>query len=85
VTGRQAWREVTLTADADGVLHAAWPVRRYRFLLSDGRTVDVATPRDDSDLRAAVLAATKADKIEGVALLEPEDTPSLPGIPAPPR
>jgi hypothetical protein len=58
-------RTVTLTPDRDGVLHARWPRRRVRFLLSDGRTVDVITERDDSDLRAALLHHTKAERIEG--------------------
>jgi hypothetical protein len=40
-----------------------------RFLLSDGRTLDVVSDRDDSDVRTAVLDYTKADRIEGVALL----------------
>ena len=39
----------------DGHLQAVWPVRRVRFMLSDGRTVDVLTTRDDSDLRGALL------------------------------
>lgn len=31
------------------------PLRRFRFLLSDGRVLDVEARRDDSNLRAWVL------------------------------
>lgn len=46
---------------------AEYPWKRYRFLLSDGMTLDVEAIRDDSDLREAVLKHTKAARIEGVA------------------
>ena len=49
----------------DGTLVAHWPTYMIRFLLSDGRTVDVATYRDDSDLRGALLDYTKVERIEG--------------------
>jgi hypothetical protein len=45
----------TLAEDNDGELRAGWREHRVRFLLSDGRTVDVRTTRDDSDLRGALL------------------------------
>ena len=59
----------TLTPLDEGGVAATWPTRRYRYLLSDGTTLDVLTPRDDSDLRRAVLDYTGAERIEGVALL----------------
>ena len=64
------YRQVTLTLQDDGSYIAKWPTLRYRFLLSDGRTVDIATSRDDSDLRAAVLTTTGAERIEGVVRLQ---------------
>jgi hypothetical protein len=59
---------VTLSALGDGAL-AGYQWRVYRFLLSDGKTLDVTAMRDDSDLRSAVLAFTKAERIEGVATM----------------
>ncbi len=52
------------------VLHAKYPWQWFRFMLNDGQTVDVFAVRDDSDMRGAVLEATKATKIEGVARLQ---------------
>lgn len=49
-----------------GQLVAVYETHLYRFLLSDGNTLDVKAYRDDSDLRAAVLAHTKAERIAGV-------------------
>lgn len=40
-----------------------------RYLLDDGRTLDVITRRDESELRAAVLKWTGAGRIEGSARL----------------
>jgi hypothetical protein len=43
--------------------------------MNDGSCVSIRAIRDDSDLRAAVLEFTKAERIEGVATLpyaEPE-------------
>lgn len=48
------------------------PERRVRFMFDDGRTVDVLTARDDSDVRDAVLKACGAEKIVGTAYLEVE-------------
>lgn len=68
-------RQVTFVPNSFGVLQAVWPQRLYRFMLSDGSFVDVLSARDDSDLRAAVLAYTKAERIEGVArLAEPDES-----------
>lgn len=50
--GSERW---PLIVEADGALVATWREHRVRFLLSDGRTIDVMTARDDSDLRGAVL------------------------------
>lgn len=60
---------ITITPDVAGDLIANYPTFVFRFLFSDGRTMDVYALRDDSDLRAAVLAYAKADRIEGVAKL----------------
>lgn len=56
--------------DGKWVVHYEHTV--YRFLLDDGRTVDVIAFRDDSDLRAAVLERTGAARIEGVARVQAE-------------
>jgi hypothetical protein len=42
-------------ADATTLRYAP-PSHRFRFLMSDGMTIDVLGPRDDSALRAALLA-----------------------------
>lgn len=57
-------------------LHVERPQYTFRFLFSDGRTLDVLSDRDDSDLRAAMLAYAEATKIEGVARIEPQRTSS---------
>lgn len=44
--------------------------RRYRFLMSDGTTVDVLAWSDDSDVRGEVVKATGLD-IKGVAEVQP--------------
>lgn len=56
------------------------PLSRWRFLFSDGQTVDVIATRDDSTLRAWVIKQTGADRIEGVALVETlnDYTPEIP-------
>jgi len=74
--------DAAFVEERDGVVVVTWPAKRYRFLLSDGRVVDVVAQRDDSDLRAVLLAFVhKADgltkaaandlRIEGVAEVEP--------------
>lgn len=60
-------REFTLTQRDDGAYTVSYSSTRFRFLLDDGRVVDVAAWRDDSDLRAEVLKVTGANRIEGVA------------------
>jgi hypothetical protein len=64
----------TLRQDGDHVV-VEYPWHRYRFLLSDGRTLDVVAIRDDSTLRELVLQHTKAERIEGAAELVYEDKP----------
>lgn len=54
----------------DGTLAAHWPSYMIRFLLSDGRTVDVVTDRDDSDLRGALVDHMKVERIEGSTRLK---------------
>lgn len=47
--------DVALVIDSDGALSADYPVRVFRFLLSDGRIVDVRGYWADSNLRGALL------------------------------
>lgn len=56
---------------AEGGQHVArYTTSVFRFLFSDGDTLDVSAARDDSDLRAAVLRFAGTDvTIEGVAKL----------------
>lgn len=61
-------RRVTLSPNGHGVI-AGYGWKVYRFLLDDGSTLDVIAIRDDSDLRAAVLEHTKAERIAGVATI----------------
>jgi hypothetical protein len=59
----------------DGALRAVRTERRYRFLLSDGRTVDVLCDRADSDISAAVRQwAGGTVTIAGMCELEAETT-----------
>jgi hypothetical protein len=58
-----------LEAGEGDELVAVWPIHRYRFLLADGRTVDVLSFVDDSRLRG-VIVDTYATSIAGVADLD---------------
>jgi hypothetical protein len=60
---------VILVEDDDGNVVARYREYTCRYLLDDGRTLDVRAARDDSEMRGAVLAFTKANKIEGVAVI----------------
>lgn len=60
-------RQPELQDAGDGSVKAVYQWKTFRFLLDDGRTLDVQAIRDDSDLRGAVLAHTKAERIQGVA------------------
>jgi hypothetical protein len=83
------YRRVTLLPQPTGGLLATYMWQTYRFLMSDGSTVDVVAVRDDSDLRAAVLEAhfgkavkdPKDGSIAGSVTLpyaEPEPEPEAP-------
>lgn len=71
--------------DDDGNHYVAhYRPRMFRYLLSDGTLVDVESPRDDSDLRNAVVVTMgelrRTDiSIVGVVQMEPEPHP--PGRP----
>jgi hypothetical protein len=70
----------------NGVAIATYPVKRFRFLLNDGSTLDVTgAVRDDSDLREAVLKLTGAERIEGVARLPDPEPVKKPTKRAPAR
>jgi hypothetical protein len=59
---------VQFVPQADGTLLAVRQARRYRFLLDDGRTVDVVCDRADSVISEAVRKWAGGDvSIAGVA------------------
>ncbi len=67
-----------LEPNNDGTFNAVYEWRIHRFLLDDGRTIDVHAPYDDSILREAVRNHTKAKAINGVAYVQPEPQPAPP-------
>lgn len=67
-------RRVTITPNPDGTFDAVWTLRTFRYLLSDGRTVDVNAPHDSSDVREAVLEHFGVAKVVGAALLPAQET-----------
>jgi hypothetical protein len=67
--------------DITALHHAVYEWKTYRFLLNDGRFLDVRAIHDDSVLRVAVLAHTGAQKIEGVAWLKDPE----PAVEEPPK
>jgi hypothetical protein len=69
-------RRLTLAPGDDGVVVASYTWKTYRFMFSDGRFVDVRAIRDDSDLRGFVLEYAQAERIEGVARLDPAPEPA---------
>lgn len=74
-------RRVTLVDNADGSWFAVQPLRRRRFLLDDGTTVDVIATHDDSDLRVAILEKFSGRTIAGstvVATVTEEVTDATP-------
>jgi hypothetical protein len=72
-------RLVQFVPVGNGTLRAVRPVRRYRFLLDDGRTVDVECDRDDSSIREAVRKWAGGDvSIAGVADLTAAESPPKP-------
>lgn len=72
---RHDHRGCHLVPQPDGTLLAVWPYHTIRFLLDDGRTIDVTTAKDDSDLRGALLEHMKAERIEGSVRLKVETPP----------
>jgi hypothetical protein len=62
---------VKIETTEDGTLRASWPVFAYRVLFANGDTLTIESPRDDSDVRGAVLEHRKleGDQIMGVARL----------------
>ena len=71
---------ITLVPHLDGSLAATYQWHIYRFLMSDGSTIDVHAVRDDSTLRGEVVAYTKAEIRGSVELpdapVEEGSTPS---------
>jgi hypothetical protein len=61
-----------LEQNDDGTYTAVYEWVIHRFLLDDGRTIDVHAPYDDSVLREAVRKHTNAKSINGVAHVKPE-------------
>ena len=59
-----------------GVLRYEEPMCRFRFLLSDGRVVDVDSARDDSRLRGWLLAELGARKIDGLCIVGAAEMPA---------
>jgi hypothetical protein len=79
------YRRVALQ-DRDGEVFARYTWKCYRFMFSDGATLDVNAIRDDSDLREAVLSYhygklikdPKDGSIVGVATLPESQSESSP-------
>lgn len=69
--------KVILTPFGDDGAIAGYGWKVFRYLLSDGRTFDVTAITDDSDLRGAVLAFTKVDRIAGVTMIKEVEPPAL--------
>lgn len=74
----------TLVPHDDGTLLAVWPLSTVRFMFDDGRTVDVVTTRDDSDLRGELLKHCRAERIVGSTVLPGPAEPS-PAVAGPAR
>jgi hypothetical protein len=68
-------RLVQFVPGDDGALRAVRPERRYRFLLDDGRTVDVVCDRADSTISEAVRKWAGDVTIAGVADLTAAESP----------
>lgn len=50
---------------SEGVWTAIYNVKRYRFLLEDGRTIDVDAVWSDANLSTAILSHFKSNRIVG--------------------
>lgn len=61
------------TGSDKAVLVYRLPLRSLRFMFDDGFTVDVLAERDDSDLRADLLAHLGKQSIVGCARLDRGD------------
>lgn len=59
----------TLEPLGDGAYLARWQAFRFRFLLSDGSTVDVETPWDSSTLRGELLEVVSRDRKTNVSIV----------------
>jgi len=70
-----------LEETTEGVYTAVYTVKRYRFLLEDGRTVDIDAIQTDSNLAAAVLSHFGATRIIGFADITPPAAPEEPTQP----
>lgn len=66
-----------LEPNDDGTYTAVYEWVIHRFLLDDGRTIDVHAPYDDSVLREAVRKHAGAKSIVGVAHVKPEPPPII--------
>lgn len=53
----------------DGAYLARWHAHRYRFLFSDGSTVDVESPFDSSTLRGELLEVVSRDRKTDVSIV----------------
>lgn len=69
------YRRVEFDVLSDGTLRAKYHWTTYRFLMSDGSSVDVVAVRDDSDLRGALLEHTKCGAIAGSVSLPYDEEP----------
>lgn len=70
--------QCVLVPQPDGSYLATWPSFTLRFLLSDGRTVDVVTTKDDSDLRGALVELMGVERLEGSTRLKEPPKPPPP-------
>lgn len=73
---------VTLIAVGPDEYVARWRTRRYRFMLSDGTTIDVESHQDSSTLRTAVRELASGElgvelSIVGVADLGERPAPVI--------
>ncbi len=71
-TGRTNIAEIRPTGEAL-VFGVVYKATRFRYLFDGGDVCDVIAVQDDSDLRRAVLDATKHDGIVGCTIVEHDD------------
>ena len=70
--------------EVDGQLIFTYKWKQFRYLLDDGRTVDVVGIGNNSFERSVLLTHFKAERIEGVANLELDAQPLIVPQKAPP-